>query len=32
MSQPTFAALAFANKKKKTRREELLEEIDQVVP
>jgi hypothetical protein len=25
MSQPTFAALAFANKKKKTRREEFLE-------
>ena len=32
MSQPTFAALAFANKKKKTRREEFLEEMDQVVP
>jgi len=32
MSQPTFAALAYANKKKKTRREEFLEEMDQVVP
>jgi len=32
VSQPTFAALAFANKKKKTRREEFLEEMDQVVP
>lgn len=32
MSQPTFAALAFANKKKKTRREKFLEEMDQVVP
>src|SRR5436190_7032382 len=32
MSQPTFAALAFTNKKKKTRREEFLEEMDQVVP
>jgi len=30
--QPTFAALAFANKKKKTRREKFLEEMDQVVP
>ena len=32
MSQPTFAALAFANKKKKTRREKFLEEMDQVMP
>jgi IS5 family transposase len=32
MGQPTFAALAFANKKKKTRREKFLEEMDQVVP
>jgi transposase, IS5 family len=32
MSQPTFAALAFANKKKKTRREKFLEEMEQVVP
>ena len=32
MNQPTFAALAFANKKKKTRREKFLEEMDQVVP
>ena len=32
MRQPTFAALAYANKKKKTRREKLLEEMDQVVP
>ena len=32
MKQPTFAALAFANKKKKTRREKFLEEMDQVVP
>lgn len=32
MSQPTFAALAFANKKKKTRREQFLEEMEQVVP
>lgn len=32
MSQPTFAALAFAHKKKKTRREKFLEEMDQVVP
>lgn len=32
MKQPTFAALAFANKKKKTRRELFLEEMDQVVP
>jgi len=32
MNQPTFASLAFANKKKKTRREEFLEEMDQVVP
>src|SRR6185503_19324729 len=32
MRQPTFAALAFANKKKKTRREKFLEEMEQVVP
>ena len=32
MSQPTFAALAYASKKKKTRREKFLEEMDQVVP
>lgn len=32
MSQPTFAALAFASKKKKTRREKFLEEMEQVVP
>ena len=32
MSQPTFAALAYANKKKKTRRELFLEEMEQVVP
>jgi transposase, IS5 family len=32
MSQPTFAALAFAHKKKKTRREKFLEEMEQVVP
>jgi IS5 family transposase len=32
MSQPTFAALAFANKKKKTRREMFLAEMEQVVP
>lgn len=32
MSQPTFAALAYSNKKKKTRREKFLEEMDQVVP
>src|SRR4029434_1301482 len=32
MSQPTFAALAYSNKKKKTRRENFLEEMDQVVP
>lgn len=32
MSQPTFAALAYTNKKKKTRREKFLEEMAQVVP
>jgi IS5 family transposase len=32
MNQPTFAALAYANKKKKTRREQFLEEMGQVVP
>jgi IS5 family transposase len=32
MSQPTFAALAYANKKKKTRREQFLDEMGLVVP
>lgn len=32
MSQPTFAALAFANKRKQTRREKFLAEMEQVVP
>lgn len=32
MSQLTFAALAYSNKKKKTRREKFLEEMAQVVP
>lgn len=32
MSQATFASLAYANKKKKTRREVFLEEMEQVVP
>ena len=32
MSQPTFAALAYTNKKKQTRREKFLEEMAQVVP
>ena len=32
MGQPTFAALAYANKKKKTRREQFLEEMNLVVP
>jgi transposase, IS5 family len=32
MSQPTFAALAYTNKKKKTRREKFLEEMEEVVP
>lgn len=32
MSQPSFAALAYTNKKKKTRREKFLEEMNQVVP
>ena len=32
MSQPTFAALAYANKKKKTRREQFLDEMSLVVP
>jgi IS5 family transposase len=32
MSQPTFAALAYSNKKKKTRRETFLAEMDQIVP
>jgi transposase, IS5 family len=32
MSQPTFAALAYANKKKQTRREKFLAEMQQVVP
>ena len=32
MSQPSFAALAYANKKKKTRREQFLDEMGLVVP
>src|SRR5262245_11809875 len=32
MSQPTFAALAFTNKKKRTRREKFLAEMEEVVP
>ncbi len=32
MSQPTFAALAYTNKKKKTRREAFLEEMNEIVP
>lgn len=32
MSQPTFAALAYANKKKQTRREKFLAEMEQAVP
>jgi IS5 family transposase len=32
MKQPTFASLAFENKKKKTRREKFLDEMEQVVP
>lgn len=32
MNQPTFAALAYTNKKKQTRREKFLEEMGQVVP
>lgn len=29
---PSFASLAYDNKKKKTRREKFLEEMDQVIP
>jgi transposase, IS5 family len=32
MSQPTFAALAYANKKKQTRREKFLAEMEKTVP
>src|SRR5512136_918489 len=32
MSQPTFAALAYANKKKQTRREKFLAEMERAVP
>lgn len=32
MSQPTFAALAYAHKKKQTRREKFLAEMEQTVP
>lgn len=32
MKQTTFAALAFDHKKKLTRRERFLKEMDQVVP
>ena len=31
MNQPTFVALAYANKKKKTRREQFLDEIGLIV-
>ena len=31
-NSPTFARLAYDNKKKKTRREKFLEEMDQVIP
>lgn len=31
-NQPTFAALVYANKKKRTRREKFLDEMEQVVP
>ena len=31
-NSPTFASLAYDNKKKKTRREKFLEEMDQVIP
>ncbi len=32
MKQPTFASLAYSNKKKTTRRERFLAEMDQVIP
>ena len=32
MNNPTFASLAYDNKKKKTRREKFLEEMDKVIP
>jgi len=32
MKRPTFASLAYDNKKKKTRREKFLEEMDRVIP
>jgi transposase, IS5 family len=32
MNKPTFASLAYDSKKKKTRREKFLQEMDQVIP
>ena len=32
MDQQSFASLAYDNKKKKTRREKFLEEMDKVIP
>jgi len=32
MKRASFASLAYDNKKKKTRREKFLEEMDQVIP
>ncbi len=32
MKTASFASLAYENKKKKTRREKFLEEMDQVIP
>ena len=32
MNRPTFASLAYENKKKRTRREKFLEEMDRVIP
>jgi IS5 family transposase len=32
MNNPSFASLAYDNKKKKTRREKLLQEMDKVIP
>jgi IS5 family transposase len=32
MNNPTFASLAYDNKKKKTRREKFLQEMDKVIP
>ena len=32
MRRASFASLAYENKKKKTRREKFLEEMDQVIP